>query len=566
MADAPRGTVTLRGEWLEVAFAHDIRVTHALGGLGARRMGMGLWRVPASQLPELARRLESFAFVWEGAAGKEHVRQLDSERTLQLEDERGLRAKAGQPIFGDWTPPVVLLPHQRPAVEFLAARSGALLCDEQGLGKTLTCLTAYWLVRELGTAEGLLVVCPNSLKHTWQKELERFFPSWTFSVASGSKRVRMRAYDERADVHIVNYEAARGDYAELRLLLRRGPTVLVCDESHHAKNAGSRTTRALSFMRSAATKVWVMSGTPVPNALQDAYSQVYLADGGRTFGPIDAFNRRFGKTADQQRAAVELNHALEPILLRRTKDEVLDLPPRVFEERYVQLVGEQRRLYEAIRKDLFTEVSSMSAREFEVSRSNVLTKLLRLAQAASNPRLIAPDFAGVPAKQREIDILLEDIIEANGRKVVLWAYYVKTIEELLERYSAYEPVAIYGAVDLGERAAAVERFQGDPSAALFIGNPQAAGVGLTLTAAHFAIYETLTWRYDLYAQSLDRIHRIGQAQSVTYFNLLAAGTVDEDVLARLNSKRDTAAEVLGDVDRVALARDEVLEILSKPAT
>jgi SNF2 family DNA or RNA helicase len=306
-----------------------------------------------------------------------------------------------------------------------------------------------------------------------------------------------------------------------------------------------------------------MSGTPIPNALMDAYSQVYIADGGRALGPIDAFRGRFGKPADQQLVAAELNHALEPILLRRTKDQVLDLPPKVFEERYVELAGEQRRLYDAIRKDLLTEVKGMSTREFEAARSNVLTKLLRLAQAASNPRLIVPDFAGVPAKQREIDALLDDIIGANGRKVVLWSYYVQTIEDLLKRYSRFQPVAIYGAVDLSERAAAVERFQTDPSTALFVGNPQAAGVGLTLTAAHFAIYETLSWRYDLYAQSLDRIHRIGQERSVTYFNVLAAGTVDEDVLERLNKKRDTAAQVLGDVDRVALDREEVLEILAR---
>jgi SNF2 family DNA or RNA helicase len=565
VGEAARGTVTLWGEWLEVSFAHDIRITHALRGLGARRMGMGLWHVPASQLPELARRIEDFGFAWEGEAGVEHVRQLDSERTWRLEDDRGLQAKAGRPVFGDWNPPVSLLPHQRPAVEFLAAKSGALLCDEQGLGKTLTCLTAFWLVRELGTADHLLVVCPNSLKHAWQKEIEKFFPTWKVSIASGQKRVRLRAYDARADVHIVNYEAARTDYAELRLLLRRSATVLACDESHHAKNAGSRTTRALAFMRSAAAKVWVMSGTPVPNALKDAYSQVFLADGGRIFGTFEAFDRRYTKATDQQRAAADLSRALEPVLLRRTKDEVLDLPPKVFEERYVELAGEQRRLYEAIRKNLFDKIAGMSAQEFESARSNVLTKLLRLSQAASNPRLIVPDFTGVPVKQREIDILLADLIEANGRKVVLWSYYVKTIEELLARYARYQPVAIYGAVDIAERSAAVERFQHDPAAALFIGNPQAAGVGLTLTAAHFAIYETLTWRYDLYAQSLDRIHRIGQSQSVTYFNILADGTIDEDVLERLNVKRDTAAEVLGDLDRVPLlARDEVLAILSRP--
>ncbi|MBW3629591.1 MAG: hypothetical protein KY464_09855, partial [Gemmatimonadetes bacterium] len=82
------------------------------------------------------------------------------------------------------------------------------------------CLTAFWLVRELGTEEHLLVVCPNSLKHTWQKVIERFFPTWTVSIASGPKRVRLRADATPADVHIGNDEAARTVYAELRHRLR----------------------------------------------------------------------------------------------------------------------------------------------------------------------------------------------------------------------------------------------------------------------------------------------------------------------------------------------------------
>jgi SNF2 family DNA or RNA helicase len=302
----------------------------------------------------------------------------------------------------------------------------------------------------------------------------------------------------------------------------------------------------------------------VPNALQDAYSQVFLADGGRLFGSSDSFTRRYGKAADQQRAATELKQALQPILFRRTKDEVLDLPPKVFEDRYVELVGEQRRIYDAIRRSLRDEVKGMSARDFEAARANMLTRLLRLSQAASNPRLIDPNFKAEPAKQKEIDLLLEDLVEANGRKVILWSYYVRTIEELLVRYERYKPVAVYGGVSIDDRSAAVARFQDDPDSMVFIGNPQAAGVGLTLTSAHFAVYETLTWRYDLYAQSLDRIHRIGQSQSVTYFHLLAAGTIDEDVLDRLNDKRDAAARALGDAERLPrLARDDVLGILSR---
>jgi len=443
-------------------------------------------------------------------------------------------------------------------------RSGALLCDEQGLGKTLTALVAFWLVRSRQEAQRLLVVCPNSLKHTWEKEIHRFFPAWRVSLAAGYKGRRRRAYDRDADVYVVNYEAARSDYADLRLLLRKAPTVLVCDESHTAKNSGSRTAWALAFIRSAAQRIWLMSGTPVTNRMEDCYAQVFIADGSRTLGTKDEFWARYVRAEDRAAATEELKYALSPVLFRRTKEEVLDLPDKVFEDRYVELRGEQRKLYEAVRQSLYAEVKEMAPQLFDKVLPNVLTRLLRLAQVASNPRLVFPQFEGDPAKGTEIDVLLEDLIRANGRKVVLWSHYVRTIEELVQRYRDYTPVAVYGAVEPSHRARAVEQFQEDPATMLFVGNPQAAGTGLTLTAAHYAIYETLTWRYDLYAQSLDRIHRIGQTRSVTYFRLLAYDTIDTDIADNLQRKQKLVAEVLGDRDRILpFTKDDVLGMLGR---
>jgi SNF2 family DNA or RNA helicase len=204
----------------------------------------------------------------------------------------------------------------------------------------------------------------------------------------------------------------------------------------------------------------------------------------------------------------------------------------------------------------------MSDDEFGAKQQTVLVRLLRLSQIASNPRLVDPTFSGVPAKVREIDDLLAQLIGGNGRKVVLWSYYVQTIQELLERYRRYSPVAVYGGVELALRGEAVRRFQEDDEVKLLIGNPQAAGSGLTLTAAPYAIYETVNWRYDLYAQSLDRIHRIGQDRNVTYFEILAADSIDVHMRERLHEKGQFAAELLGDTATTpSLERSEVLRML-----
>lgn len=562
MAHGSAGRAELVGDWIELSFPYDIRLNHELRGLAGRRLAIGKWRIPTSRLPELALRLRGFDIDWVGDAGEAFRHHLLMEDRAAREDQVALAAKAGQAPIGEWSSPVDLLPHQRVAVEFLVARSGALLCDEQGLGKTLSSLVAFWLLRSRGAAQRLLVVCPSSLKATWRAELNRFFPDWSVAVASGYKRQRQKAYESDADVCIVNYEAARGDFADLRLLLRRKKTVLVCDESHTAKNTGSRTSRSLTFVRSAAERVWVMSGTPIPNSLADAYGQVFLADGGRLLGTEARFRSQYLTSDDPDDAARQLNQVLAPILLRRTKEDAIDLPDKTFIDRFVELPPGQRAFYEELREDLSNDVGSMSEARFRAERPNILLRLLRLSQVAANPRLIRPSYEGLPAKHAEIDQLLQDLIHANKRKVVLWSYYVRSIEELLARYSGYSPVAIYGRIPLDERAAAVRRFQEDDKAMLMVANPQAAATGLTLTAAHYAIYETLTWRYDLYAQSLDRIHRIGQTTNVTYIHVLAEATLDSDVLSRLRKKADIAAAALGDGQAGRdLDRDEVMRML-----
>ncbi len=557
------GTVEVVGDWLELRFTHDPSLVQALHGLGARRLGTGWWRVPAVHGHHLVLKTERFGLRWLGEAAEVHRRALEREAELAHQDSLARQAKSGGLPFGPWRSDVALLAHQRVAVDFLTARVFGLLCDEQGLGKTLSALAAFVRLRERHEADVLLVVCPNSLKYSWRDEAMRFFPALTVSVARGYKPTRRRAYKATADIYVTNYEAARSDYAELRLLLRRARTVLVCDESHAAKNPSSRIVNSLMFIQSAAERIWMMSGTPVTNRLEDCYAQVAIADGGRTFGTRERFWQRFVDRQDRGAAIGDLKAVLDPMLLRRTKEEALDLPDKVFEVRQVELRGEQLHLYRAFRDNLYKDVKAMTPEQFKAASGTMLVRLLRLSQIASNPRLVAPDFVGDNAKTVEIDGLLEEVIEANGRKVVLWSHYVKTIEEFIARYAKYRPVAIYGAVPIEGRREAVTRFQGDPETMLFIGNPQAAGTGLTLTAAHYAIYETLTWRYDLYAQSIDRTHRIGQVRNVTYFNVLAHETIDEDIAESLDAKRVLAAEVLGDADREPrFTRERVLDMLA----
>ncbi len=135
----------------------------------------------------------------------------------------------------------------------------------------------------------------------------------------------------------------------------------------------------------------------------------------------------------------------------------------------------------------------------------------------------------------------------------MWSYYVRTIEALTARYAAHGAASLYGSTPAPQRQDLADRFQTDPALRVLVANPAAAGVGFTLTAASYAIYETLTWRYDLYAQSQDRNHRIGQRNPVTYIRLIADGTVEQAIAEALARKAQMASEVVGDEAGTALA-------------
>jgi SNF2 family DNA or RNA helicase len=116
---------------------------------------------------------------------------------------------------------------------------------------------------------------------------------------------------------------------------------------------------------------------------------------------------------------------------------------------------------------------------------------------------------------------------------------------LVARYETYGIAAIYGGVQSEERNLIAQRFQNEDSIKILVANPAAAGTGFTLTAAHYAVYETLSWRYDYYAQSQDRNHRIGQSKPVTYVRLVADGTVEEAITQALERKQEMAGLIIG---------------------
>jgi SNF2 family DNA or RNA helicase len=457
--------------------------------------------------------------------------------------------------------------HQVEGVEFLLNQRVGLLAFEQGLGKTLVAIDGFRRLISRGAAERMLVICPNSLKRNWVAEIARFAPGLDAVIVEGNARARRLLFAATtAPVVITSYETARAEVTALLALLGRGETVLVLDESHATKNWNSYTSTAVRHLAPRCTYRWLLSGTPVTNSPADLYTQIeIITAGGRPLGSMEAFlsEMEYGPAARR----TELRARAGKYILRRTKEQCLDLPDKVFADVRVELPSWQRAMYDDVRDKMVAELRAMNGDEYKVFASTALVRLTRLAQIASNPALVVPTETRTPGKWSELDHLLRDMLSEAGRKVILWSSYVDTIEALTGRYAEHGPVKLYGGIEASERQGIAARFQTDPATRLMVANPAAAGTGFTLTAAAFTVYETLSWRYDFYAQSQDRNHRIGQTRNVTYVRLIAADTIEEAIISALERKAAMAGELLGDpggVARVAdLTRDQMCHLLLK---
>jgi len=457
----------------------------------------------------------------------------------------------------------MLMAHQVEGIEFLVDRGSGLLAFEQGLGKTLVAIAAFQRVLAEGKAARMVVICPNSLKRNWASELSKFACDLSWAIVEGAPAARRKQLaNTGAHVVILSYDTARAEVAGVLALLGRGRTVMVLDESHAVKNRQSLASISSKHFAEIASYRWLLSGTPITNTVADIYSQIGIVTVKNPLGSFEAFMAVYGDGAS---SSSDLSEKIAPYILRRTKDQCLDLPEKNFCDLVIDLPDWQRKLYEEMRDELVCEIESMTGEQFRASAATALSKILRLSQLASNPSLLLPTEPRIPAKFLELDNLIGEICEGSGEKVILWSHYIGTIKALTKRYERLNPLVLYGEIPNEDRQDIAKAFQDDDSRKLLIANPAAAGTGFTFTAARYCIYESLNWRYDFYAQSQDRIHRIGQRFPVTYIRLIASDTIEQAIAAALERKSGLARALLGDAETVSdlsrLTREDALNML-----
>lgn len=479
-----------------------------------------------------------------------------------------------------------LFPHQRIAVQWLQETPYAFLGDDMGLGKTLSVLSYFSTLRRAAGFSMLLVVCPNSLTRNWAREAKMWFPELRTSVLSGDKASKAWALrlltsgGAESDLLVVNYEAVRLEYVlpEIESLVSSRKTLLCLDESQRVKNPSAKTFKAVNQIAPRCERRVLLSGTPTPKDVSDLWAQMRLLDGGERLGK--SFYKWLGKVAElgteYSQYAVKKFHEDEvaesvcraqEIMLRRRKERVVNLPPKTFSIREVELSGSQAERYEEVREGLILRMRSISGEQFVREITNILEEYLRAVQIASNPRLIDPEWKGEPAKFLELDEIVQEVVHEQGQKIVIWTNYIANVSELCERYKRFGAAPFSGEVSAADREKTVRSFQDEGAEPrILVAIPAAGGVGITLTAAQTAVYVDKTWNAEHWMQSVDRIHRIGQRGTVNVLSLLGC-KVDEIIHWNLRRKEQNQARVLGDYpadgEQVAgrVTREELLEAL-----
>jgi len=465
-------------------------------------------------------------------------------------------------------PKTQALPHQLEAIDFIKKHQEVALFDEQGLGKTKIVIESLCLSMKQGEIEGALVVAPMSLLYNWEHEVLKH--SFLIPIVlKGTKREKRYKFMTGANFYITNYEAIIAELLRIKRFCKSRKVAMILDESARIKDPQTKTAQALFELRQYSLKRIIITGTPVANKPFDLWAQFFFLDGGKILGDdFDNFKSKYNeKSADYIESLHELKTTITKHSIRRCKNDVLELPEKRFINVYVDLKGKQLEIYNKLRNELKIEVQDIDGNISIDEAENILKKLLRLTQIASNPSLIDKGYNEIPAKFEKLDNLLKDIA-SKDEKAIIWTCFVGNITILKNRLREYNPLVIHGGIPIKDRMNFVNIFQESDKNKVMIANPAAAREGLTLTKANNAIYLDRNFNLVDYLQSQDRIHRISQTKECNIYKILARNTIDEYIDRLIEVKRDIAGYVQDDFEFLETGsyeflsnRQELLRIL-----
>ncbi len=482
-----------------------------------------------------------------------------------------------QPVAAPQGLQVQLRPYQLEGLAWLqylrAQGLGGILADDMGLGKTAQALAHVLTEKVAGRlTRPALVVLPTSLLFNWQAEAARMAPGLRVLALHGADRGKRYLHIADHDLVLTTYPLL---WRDVDALAEQPFHLLILDEAQMVKNAGSRSARALRQLQ--APHLLCLTGTPLENHLGELWAQFdFLMPG--FLGDVRSFTARWRKPIEENGETLRaqlLAQRVRPFILRRRKQDVAtELPPRTETVLRVQLQGQQRELYEAVRTTADQQVRRVLERQrFEGAQITILDALLKLRQVCCDPHLVKGAKVHPGTERAKLE-LLADLLPAlvdEGRRVLVFSQFTAMLAlaaELLDTL-ALPHLTLTGQTPPRQRGAVVKRFQAqdDTSAPILLASLKAGGVGLNLTAADTVIHLDPWWNPAVAEQATARAHRIGQNQPVFVYQLVVQGSIEERMLELQARKAALAQGVLGhDAEGAVKFSEADLHALLAPLT
>ena len=409
-----------------------------------------------------------------------------------------------------------------------------------------------------------LIIAPASLVYNWSSEIQRFAPELTVRMVTGTAAERRMALTEAGteDILLTSYDLLKRDISEYEKYQFQCEII---DEAQYIKNANTQAAKAVKEVQ--AEFKLALTGTPVENRLSELWSIFdYLMPG--FLYSYKKFREEVEIPAVQnsdEDAMKRLQKMIRPFVLRRLKKEVLtDLPDKLEENMFVQLTGEQQKLYDAHVKRMMLMLDKQSEEEFKTSKITILAELTKLRQICCDPSLVFTDYKADSAKTEMCLNMICNAV-ASGHKILLFSQFTTMLDHLANRLEE-EKISYYmltGATSKEKRAQMVESFNNDDTQVFCI-SLKAGGTGLNLTAADIVIHFDPWWNLAVQNQATDRAHRIGQKNVVNVYKLIVKDTIEENIMKLQEKKRELADQILeGEgLNGSSLTREELMELLS----
>ncbi len=443
-------------------------------------------------------------------------------------------------------------PYQLDAVRAVESLPYAAIFHEQGLGKTKIAIDLMlgWLTEDV--VDTVFVITKKTLVQNWVDELASH-SHLTPRILSGNRRENSIALNSPVLVYIMNYEVISTNLDLIREFLGTCRVGAILDESQKIKNPESNLSACFHSIADKFERRIIMTGTPVANRPYDIWSQIKFLDDGKSLGAsfpefktaLDLPLKSSSVSGYGPRLA-DVMGKIKHFSIRDTKRTAgIELPDKTILTHLVELAPRQSAIYALYRNELRYEFQGDSGLVID-DAEDILKRLLRLVQCASNPALLDEAYNELPTKFSKLVELFHDI-EVQSNKAIIWTGFIKNVEWLSGKLAHLMPQKVHGNMSVADRNESIKIFKIDSDCRILVATPGSAKEGLTLTVANHAIFYDRGFSLDDYLQAQDRIHRISQTENCFIHNLIAKDTIDEWVDALLNAKYQAAQLAQGDI-------------------